>query len=53
MPALSARVVDEFCKVCNWTYEVWLTHRDLFNENPRSKELQTSSGTEGPSQPRN
>ena len=35
MPALSASVVLEFCDLCQWTYEVWLNHLELFDNNPR------------------
>ena len=34
MPALSASVVLEFCNLCQWTYEVWLNHLELFDNNP-------------------
>jgi hypothetical protein len=33
--ALSASVVLEFCNLCQWTYEVWLNHLELFDGNPR------------------
>jgi hypothetical protein len=42
MPALSASVVEEFCKLCGWTYEAWLNHRELFDQNSREDELQKS-----------
>lgn len=42
MPALSASVVVEFCKLCGWTYEAWLNHRELFDQNPRAAQLQKS-----------
>ena len=42
MPALSHQVVIEFCKLCDWAYQVWLNHRELFDDNPRSAELQKS-----------
>ena len=42
MHALSALVVEEFCKVCGWAYEVWVNHRELFDHNPRAAELQKS-----------
>ncbi len=35
MHALSASVVLEFCNLCQWTYEVWLNHLELFDNNPR------------------
>ena len=34
MSALTPRVVKEFCKLCDWAYEVWVTHRVLFDDNP-------------------
>lgn len=46
MPAISERVVKEFCTLCNWAYEVWLSHRDLFDENPRAEELRQSPAGE-------
>jgi len=42
MHALSASVVNEFCKLCGWAYEAWLNHRELFDQNPRAAELQKS-----------
>lgn len=35
MHALSDSVVLEFCNLCQWTYEVWLNHLELFDNNPR------------------
>ena len=46
MPALSCRVVEEFCKLCDWSFQVWLNHRELFDDNPRASELQNSMGAE-------
>ncbi len=40
--ALTAAVVVEFCKLCNWAYDVWLNHRLLFDDNPRMAELEKS-----------
>lgn len=42
MTAHSAYVVEEFCKLCDWTYQVWFNHRELFDNNPRAVELQAS-----------
>ena len=42
MSALSKSVVIEFCKLCDWAYEAWLNHRELFDNNPRATELQNS-----------
>lgn len=44
--ALSAYVVLEFCKLCNWAYEVWLNHRELFDNNQRATEFMKSFGRE-------
>ena len=30
---LSKEVALEFCNTCNWAYESWLTHRNLFDDN--------------------
>jgi hypothetical protein len=46
MSALSPRVVEEFCKLCDWAYQVWLNHRTLFDDNPRATELQGSIGAD-------
>src|SRR6185437_12876002 len=35
MPALSHEVVLEFCNHCQWTYEVWRNHLELFDNNER------------------
>jgi hypothetical protein len=42
MLAVSAPVVIEFCKLCNWAYVTWLNHRELFDRNPRAADLQHS-----------
>lgn len=42
MTILTAPVVEEFYGLCNWAYEVWLTHRELFDVNPRAEELKQS-----------
>ena len=36
---LSAAVVVEFCALCNRVHELWLNHLELFDNNPRNKEL--------------
>ena len=46
MSALSRRVVEEFYKLCDWSFQVWLNHRNLFDDNPRALELQKSMGAE-------
>jgi AbiU2 len=42
MPALSHLIAIEFCKLCDWAYQVWINHRELFDDNPRGPELQKS-----------
>ncbi len=42
MSVLSASVIIEFCKLCGWAYETWLSHRELFDDNLRALELQKS-----------
>lgn len=33
MDPISKDVALKFCEVCNWTYETWVTHKFLFDEN--------------------
>ena len=40
--AVRAHVVEEFCKLCNWAYEAWITHRILFDDNPNVESLMQS-----------
>jgi hypothetical protein len=40
--ALSPSVVLKFCELCTWAYEVWLNHRELFENNQRETELRNS-----------
>ena len=42
MHALPASVVVEFCKLCDRAHEVWLNHRELFDNNQRAAELTNS-----------
>lgn len=44
MTALSNDLIEEFCELCNWAFQVWVTHRVLFDDNPRAAELQKSQG---------
>ncbi len=44
-PALSVRLAEEFITICDWTHEVWLHHRELFDDNPRAAELISASFT--------
>lgn len=37
MNPISSDVAIKFCKLCDWTYECWLTHQRLFDENDRKK----------------
>jgi len=39
MRTLSAPIVEEFCKLCDWAHETWLNHLELFDNNPREIEL--------------
>ena len=40
--ALSAAVVRDFCMLCDKAHEYWLNHLELFDNNPRNKELMNS-----------
>ena len=44
MSAHSPHVILKFSKICDWTFQSWLNHRELFDENPRSAELMKSMG---------
>ena len=33
-PRLSREIAVAFCDQCNWAYEVWVTHKSLFDDNP-------------------
>jgi len=33
MDSISKDVALKFCKICEWAYEVWVTHTHLFDEN--------------------
>jgi hypothetical protein len=33
MDPISKDIARRFCELCNWVYEVWVTHRYLFDEN--------------------
>ena len=33
MNPISKDVALKFCELCNWTYEAWVTHKRLFDEN--------------------
>ena len=42
MHTLSACVVMDFCTLCDKAHEYWLNHLELFDNNPRNKELMES-----------
>ncbi len=42
MAAIGIPVVQEFCKLCNWAYEAWATHRVFFDDNPKADALKAS-----------
>lgn len=46
MPALSQQVAIEFCNLCEWAYEAWLNHRELFDRNDRADELKKSRASD-------
>ena len=46
MHVLSASVIVEFCKLCDWAHQVWLNHRELFDNNQRATELMKSFARE-------
>ena len=33
-PKMSRDIAVAFCDQCNWAYEVWVTHKCLFDDNP-------------------
>ena len=43
MSALSADIITEFCKQCDWTYRTWLFRKTLFDDNQHAAELQKSN----------
>ncbi|MBU8901670.1 MAG: hypothetical protein KOO69_02910 [Victivallales bacterium] len=40
---LNKEIVEEFCKLCQWAYESWITYRTLFDDNPKIEELKKGS----------
>jgi hypothetical protein len=42
MAAIGIAAIQEFCKLCNWAYEAWATHRVLFNDNTEADNLKAS-----------
>lgn len=41
MSAFNRTLVDKLFEVCNWTHEVWVLHRALFDDNNQLQELGT------------
>jgi len=37
MNPVSPDVAKQFCELCNWAYECWITHKRLFDNNDRTK----------------
>lgn len=35
MYQVTKEIATEFCKLCNWVYESWITHKTLFDENEK------------------
>ena len=38
MATLSEQTVQDFINICHWTYEAWITHRVLFDDNPNGED---------------
>ena len=34
MRKIDKKTAREFCELCNWAYEAWVTHKCLFDDNP-------------------
>lgn len=37
MNPISPDVAKQFCELCNWAYESWVTHKRLFDENEKTE----------------
>lgn len=37
MNPISPDVAKQFCELCNWAYECWVTHKRLFDENAKTE----------------
>lgn len=37
MNPMSPDVAKQFCELCNWAYECWVTHKRLFDENVKTE----------------
>lgn len=37
MNPISPDVAKQFCELCNWAYECWVTHKHLFDENVKTE----------------
>ena len=46
MDTLSPGIIEKFCKICNWSYESWVTYRTTFDDNPNIEKLRTSECSE-------
>jgi hypothetical protein len=46
MTVLGPKVVEKFCKICNWAYESWTTRQTIFDNNPNRDQLEKSLGSE-------
>jgi len=36
------KIISKFCSLCSWVYEVWLTYKGLFDDNPNLKKFDKS-----------
>ena len=34
MTSLDSNVIKKFCELCDWTYQSWVTHKRIFEDNP-------------------
>ena len=44
MNSIPSDVAKEFCNLCNWTYECWLTYRRLFDDNNHTESTIVKAG---------
>jgi hypothetical protein len=47
VPRLTPQILTAFIHQCHWTYDVWKTHKVLFDENPKKTELEVSVAGKG------
>lgn len=38
MNKVTSDIAQKFCDACNWSYECWVTHKTLFDNNDKKKE---------------